>query len=120
MIRFLILSLIVLGLFLLPLFIQAGVKEGNPVLHLQFNDGSGDTVMEAIGGTGDTMTGVLSVLCGADFKLMNAAVLAARVNRWTGYYADPNPATQVSELIEKIPQALIKVLNEHNGKDTKS
>ena len=48
--RFLILSFIVLGLLLLPLFIQAGVKEGNPILHLQFNDGAGDTVTEAIGG----------------------------------------------------------------------
>jgi ADP-dependent NAD(P)H-hydrate dehydratase / NAD(P)H-hydrate epimerase len=67
--------------------------------------------MEAIGGTGDTMTGVLSVLCGADFKLTDAAVLAARVNRWSGYYADPSPATQVAELIEKIPQALVKALN---------
>jgi len=74
--------------------------------------------MEAIGGTGDTMAGVLSVLCGADFKLTDAAVLAARANRWTGYYADPSPATQVTELIDKIPQALVKVLNEYNGKDT--
>jgi NAD(P)H-hydrate repair Nnr-like enzyme with NAD(P)H-hydrate dehydratase domain len=75
--------------------------------------------METIGGTGDTMAGLLSVLCGADFKLTDAAVLAARVNRWTGYYADPSPATQVTELIEKIPQALVKVLNEYNGKDSK-
>jgi ADP-dependent NAD(P)H-hydrate dehydratase / NAD(P)H-hydrate epimerase len=74
--------------------------------------------MEAIGGTGDTMAGVLSVLCGADFKLTDAAVLAARVNRWTGYYANPSPATQVSELIKKIPQALVKVLDEYNGKNT--
>jgi len=74
--------------------------------------------MEAIGGTGDTMAGVLSVLCGADFKLTDAAVLAARANRWTGYYADPSPATQVTELINKIPQALVKVLNAYNGKDT--
>ena len=71
--------------------------------------------MEAIGGTGDTLTGLLSVLCGADFNPADAATLAARVNRWTGYYADPSPATQVIELIEKIPQALSKVLNEQNG-----
>ena len=73
--------------------------------------------MEAIGGTGDTLTGMLSVLCGADFKLTDAAILAARANRWSGHYADPSPATQVIELIEKIPQALIKVLSEHNGKN---
>ena len=73
--------------------------------------------MEAIGGTGDTLTGLLSVLCGAGFKPTQAAVLAAGVNRWTGYYADPTPATQVAELIEKIPQALADVLNGHNGKN---
>ena len=69
--------------------------------------------MEAIGGTGDTLTGILSVLCGADLELTKAAVLAALANRWSGYYADLSPATQVVELIEKIPQALGKVLNEH-------
>ncbi len=66
--------------------------------------------MEAIGGTGDTLTGLLSVLCGADFKPTDAAVLAARANRWAAYYADPSPATQVIELIKKIPQALVQVL----------
>lgn len=73
--------------------------------------------MEAIGGTGDTLTGMLSVLCGADFKLTDAAILAARANRWAGHYADPSPATQVFELIEKIPSALAKVLREHNGEN---
>jgi hypothetical protein len=73
--------------------------------------------MEAIGGTGDTLTGLLSVLCGADYKPAEAALLAARVNRWAGYYVNPTPATQVAELIEKIPQALSKLLNERNGKD---
>jgi hypothetical protein len=74
--------------------------------------------MEAIGGTGDTLTGLLSVLCGADFNPVDAAILAARVNRWTGHYANPSPATQVIELIERIPQALGKVLNEPNRKGT--
>jgi NAD(P)H-hydrate repair Nnr-like enzyme with NAD(P)H-hydrate dehydratase domain len=73
--------------------------------------------MEAIGGTGDTLTGMLSVLCGADVELTDAAVLASLANRWSGHYADPSPATQVVELIEKIPQALVKALNEHNGKN---
>ncbi|MBR9986294.1 MAG: sugar kinase, partial [Desulfosarcina sp.] len=66
---------------------------------------------------GDTLTGMLSVLCGADFKLTDAAVLAAKANRWSGHYADPGPATQVIELIEKIPRALVKVLNEHREKN---
>jgi NAD(P)H-hydrate repair Nnr-like enzyme with NAD(P)H-hydrate dehydratase domain len=70
--------------------------------------------MEAIGGTGDSLTGLLTVLCGAGFKAIDAACLAAKANRWTGYYANPNPATQVTELIDKIPQALSRLLgNEH-------
>ncbi|MBB5347052.1 sugar kinase [Desulfoprunum benzoelyticum] len=69
--------------------------------------------MEAIGGTGDTLTGLLTVLCSARFELTEAAVLAARVNRWTGVFADPNPATQIIELIETIPRALTGVM-EHS------
>jgi NAD(P)H-hydrate repair Nnr-like enzyme with NAD(P)H-hydrate dehydratase domain len=67
--------------------------------------------MEAIGGTGDTLTGLLSVLCGTDLKPTDAAVFGARANRWMGYYGTPNPATQVGELIDNIPQALSKVLD---------
>jgi len=67
--------------------------------------------MLGIVGTGDSLTGILTALCGAGFKATDAAVLAARANRWTGYYADPNPATQVSELIDKIPQALSGLLD---------
>jgi NAD(P)H-hydrate repair Nnr-like enzyme with NAD(P)H-hydrate dehydratase domain len=66
--------------------------------------------MEAIGGTGDSLTGILAALCGAGFERIAAAVLAARVNRWTGTLVDPTPATQVAELIDKIPQALDNLL----------
>jgi len=44
--------------------------------------------------------------------------LAARANRWTGYYANPNPATQVSELIDKIPQALSGLLDTEHNEET--
>jgi hypothetical protein len=74
--------------------------------------------MEAIGGTGDTLTGILTVLCGADFKPTDAAVLAAKANRWTGYYANPSPATQVAELIDKIPQALSKTMDQSHKEKT--
>jgi len=74
--------------------------------------------MEAIGGTGDSLTGILTALCGAGFKATDAAVLAARANRWTGYYANPNPATQVSELIDKIPQALSGLLDTEHNEET--
>ena len=66
--------------------------------------------MEAIGGTGDSLTGVLAALCGAGVERIEAAVLAARVNRGTGTLVNPTPATQVAELIDKIPQALENLL----------
>lgn len=80
-------------------------------------DSPSSEAMEAIGGTGDTLTGLLCALCGSDFKLTDAAVLAARGNRWAGYYAEPTPATQIAELIDKIPQALNKVLNQYTGEN---
>jgi hypothetical protein len=66
--------------------------------------------MEAIGGTGDTLTGLLTVLCGAGYEPAWAALLAARANRLSGSFVTPTPATQVATLIEAIPQALADVL----------
>ncbi|MFV0439408.1 MAG: hypothetical protein ACK5PS_18660 [Desulfopila sp.] len=71
--------------------------------------------MEAIGGTGDTLTGILTALCAADFALNRAAILASLTNCWSGRYAAPSPATQISELIDKIPQALSKALHDLNS-----
>lgn len=49
----------------------------------------------------------------AGIKSLDAKV-AAKANRWAGHYANPNPATQVIELIDKLPQALSRLLvNEH-------
>ena len=70
--------------------------------------------MAAIGGTGDSLTGLLTALCGAGFGAIDAAILAAQTNRWTGHYANPNPATQVFELIDKIPQALSRVMDQYH------
>jgi NAD(P)H-hydrate repair Nnr-like enzyme with NAD(P)H-hydrate dehydratase domain len=67
--------------------------------------------MEAIGGTGDTLTGILAVLCGGGLEPAAAALLAASANRWTGFYAHPTPATQVFQLIDTIPRALQKALD---------
>ena len=71
--------------------------------------------MEAIGGTGDTLAGLLSVLCGVGFDPADAAVSAARANRMSGFYAHANPASQVMELINKIPQALSVVTKTKNA-----
>ncbi len=66
--------------------------------------------MEAIGGTGDTLTGIVSVLISIGFEIDKAATIAAKVNRFAGYFARPDPATQIAEIIVHIPKALLEVL----------
>ena len=41
-----------------------------------------------------------------------AAILAAKVNRLAGLYANPNPATQVLDVIRQIPRAMEELTNE--------
>lgn len=76
------------------------------------------SAMEAIGGTGDTLTGLLAALCAAGYSRTNAALVAALTNRLTGQYVNPSPATQVAELIDKIPQALSKAINGYRKGDS--
>jgi len=70
--------------------------------------------MEAIGGTGDTLTGIVSALIEAGMSIGEAAVAAARTNRLAGHYAEPTPATQVGEIINQIPRALAAILRGEN------
>jgi NAD(P)H-hydrate repair Nnr-like enzyme with NAD(P)H-hydrate dehydratase domain len=74
-----------------------------------------EEAMEAMGGTGDTLTGIVAALIGASIEVKKAAVIAARVNRLAGHYAKPTPATQVMEIIQHIPRALEEILNENGG-----
>lgn len=105
-----------------PELIQRAYQHGNAARHLVVKgavdyivnnarivatvDRPGFEAMEAIGGTGDTLTGVLTLLCGAGLSPERAGLLAARTNRRTGSLAGLTPATQVSELIANIPAAL--------------
>lgn len=66
--------------------------------------------MEAIGGTGDTLTGMASALIASGMEVPKACRLAALANRLAGKLADPSPATQIGRIIEKIPLALEQVL----------
>lgn len=68
-------------------------------------DGPSEEVLEAIGGTGDTVTGLVSVLIDSGMDIREAAVAAMRINRLAGHYAQPTPATQVADIIEQIPRA---------------
>ncbi|HUV51165.1 MAG TPA: NAD(P)H-hydrate dehydratase [Anaerolineae bacterium] len=66
--------------------------------------------MEAMGGTGDTITGIVAALIESGMEISKAAIIAAKVNRLAGYYARPTPATQVMEIIRHIPAALEEIL----------
>ena len=68
--------------------------------------------MEAMGGTGDSLTGVVSALVASGMETLEAAVLAARVNLLAGALADPTPASQVMEVIKRIPEAMARLLEQ--------
>jgi hypothetical protein len=59
--------------------------------------------LEAIGGTGDTITGLVSALIYAELGPHEAAIIAAKANRVAGKYAEATPATKVSQVIARFP-----------------
>ncbi|OEU77485.1 MAG: hypothetical protein BA872_00170 [Desulfobacterales bacterium C00003060] len=79
------------------------VEEGQVV---QTIDEPSISAMEAIGGTGDSLTGILSALIHGGYEKVDACIKAARINRIAGKLAQPNPATSISDIIVKIPDAL--------------
>jgi len=67
-------------------------------------------VLEAIGGTGDTLTGIVSALIASGMDIELSAAKAAKVNRLAGYMGKPTPATPIYDIIVEIPRALDKEL----------
>jgi len=55
--------------------------------------------LEPIGGTGDTITGLVSALIYAQLEPHEATIIAARVNRMAGKYGEITPATKVRQVI---------------------
>ncbi len=74
-----------------------------------------EEAMEAIGGTGDVLTGIVSALIESGVKIAQACVAAARANRIAGCYAEPTPATQIGQIVAMIHRALADLL-ETEGK----
>lgn len=66
--------------------------------------------MEAIGGTGDMVTGIVTGLLAGGMELPAAALAACRTARIAGAFARPTPATQISELLQFVPEALEQAL----------
>ncbi len=65
-----------------------------------------EEAMEAVGGSGDTLTGIVTTLIASGIEIGRAASLAAKINRLAAYYTSPNPATQIMEIIKNIPKAV--------------
>ena len=78
-----------------------------------------EEAMEAIGGTGDTLTGIVTALVAAELETMDAAIFAARINRLAGCYAKPTPATQVVDIIDQIPRALEELFSNRREADAR-
>jgi ADP-dependent NAD(P)H-hydrate dehydratase / NAD(P)H-hydrate epimerase len=62
--------------------------------------------MEPIGGTGDSLTGIVSVLIASGTPIADAALSAAQINRLVGLIANPNPASTIAELLPSLPAAM--------------
>jgi NAD(P)H-hydrate repair Nnr-like enzyme with NAD(P)H-hydrate dehydratase domain len=66
--------------------------------------------LEPIGGTGDTITGIVSALIHSGFEPSDACVKATKINRIMGQLANPTPATRIGQLVPFIPEAVKKVI----------
>lgn len=62
--------------------------------------------LEAIGGTGDTITGILSSLLHSGMPFSDAAFAAARANRTAGEHIKATPATKIRQVVEALPHVL--------------
>ncbi|WP_419786027.1 NAD(P)H-hydrate dehydratase [Pseudodesulfovibrio sp.] len=71
-----------------------------------------EPAMEAMGGTGDTVTGMACALMESGLETPLAARIAAQANRYAGQAARPTPASQIVELIAHIPEALQRAMKE--------
>ena len=72
-------------------------------------------ILETIGGTGDTITGLVSALVYAGLEPHKAAIIAAKTNRMAGKFAQPTPATKASQIIDQFPAVFKEYFHEWNG-----
>jgi hypothetical protein len=72
-------------------------------------------ILEAIGGTGDTITGLVSALVYAGLKPYEAAIIAAKTNRMAGKLTQPTPATSVKQIIDQFSTVFKENLCQWSG-----
>ena len=63
-------------------------------------------VLEPIGGTGDTITGMVSALLSGGIDPIKASLIALKANRLAGQLCNPSPATRIFEIVGHIEEAL--------------
>ena len=66
--------------------------------------------LEAIGGTGDIVAGLVSAMLHAGLAMERACLVAARAARRAGELACPTPATQVTDILAHMEQAVEETL----------
>jgi NAD(P)H-hydrate repair Nnr-like enzyme with NAD(P)H-hydrate dehydratase domain len=66
--------------------------------------------LEAIGGTGDTISGMAGAMIVAGLTQMDSAVAALKTNRKAGELVNATPATKIRQLITTIPDALKNII----------
>jgi NAD(P)H-hydrate repair Nnr-like enzyme with NAD(P)H-hydrate dehydratase domain len=62
--------------------------------------------LEAIGGTGDTISGMIGALIDTGLSHSDAAITALKTNRSAGEYAQAIPATKIRRIVQAIPDVL--------------
>jgi NAD(P)H-hydrate repair Nnr-like enzyme with NAD(P)H-hydrate dehydratase domain len=78
-------------------------------------DGPNVPALEAVGGTGDTITGLVSAFVYAGLELHEAAIVAARSNRVAGKFAKATPATKVRQIIGQFDAVFKEYLCQWSG-----
>jgi hypothetical protein len=72
-------------------------------------------LLEPIGGTGDTITGIAAALVHCCYPMDEALLIACRVNREAGLLTDLRPDTRVLDLTRNIGRALERLTRNHAG-----
>jgi NAD(P)H-hydrate repair Nnr-like enzyme with NAD(P)H-hydrate dehydratase domain len=66
--------------------------------------------LEAIGGTGDTISGMIGAFVASGMSHREAVIAAATANRQAGVYARVSPATKIRQVVAALPAALKDVV----------
>jgi NAD(P)H-hydrate repair Nnr-like enzyme with NAD(P)H-hydrate dehydratase domain len=79
------------------------VEEGNIICTISEPD---IPALEAIGGTGDTISGMIGALIDVGLTQRDAVITATKANRKAGEYAQAKPATKIRQIVSAIPGVL--------------